>query len=140
MILNLIKLAVGIGHVDQLKKRQEPFYNSDGYYEHTTRMFPKLADELVNGGSLYWVIKRLVVFRQPIVGIHKRNDQEGKGLCIIELEPNMIAVVPQARRPFQGWRYLKPKDTPRDLSTHEGFVDPEMPDDMRTELSRIFLI
>lgn len=140
MTLHLLKLAVGIEHVDQLKERQERFKNDVGHYQHTTRMFPKRETELLDGGSMFWVMKRLVSVRQKIIALHREKDPEGRGYCVIELAPEHILVAPQRKRPFQGWRYLKPEDAPNDLTSMDGYIDPDMPSDMRAELSRIGLI
>lgn len=140
MTLHLLKLAVGIEHLDDLKARQNKFVSASGNYQHTTRMFPKREAELLDGGSMYWVIKRLVTVRQPILALHRETDPDGRGYCLIELAPKHILVAPQRKRPFQGWRYYKPEDAPADLDSQDGFIDPDMPDDMRAELSRIGLI
>ncbi len=140
MTLHLLKLAVGIEHLDDLKARQNKFVSASGNYQHTTRMFPKREAELLDGGSMYWVIKRLVTVRQPILALHRETDPNGRGYCLIELAPKHILVAPQRKRPFQGWRYYKPEDAPADLDSQDGYIDPDMPDDMRAELSRIGLI
>lgn len=140
MTLHLMKLAVGIEHLDQLKARQQRFANAQGNYQHTTRMFPKREAELLDGGSMYWVIKRMVSVRQSIVALHRETDDNGRGFCLIELAPEYVLVMPQRKRPFQGWRYLKSEDAPADISSMDGYIDPEMPDDMRAELTRLGLI
>lgn len=140
MTLHLLKLAVGIEHVDLLKERQDRFMNAAGNYQHTTRMFPKREDELLDGGSMFWVIKRMVAVRQSIIALHRETDSDGRKYCIIELAPEHVLVSPQRKRPFQGWRYLKAEDAPNDLSSTEGYIDPDMPAEMRAELSRIGLI
>ena len=140
MALHILKLAVGIETIDQLKDRQGQFKNDAGNYQHRTRMFPKRVDELIDGGSMYWVIKRLVLVRQTIIALHREIDADGRSYCLIELTPHHIFVEPQRRRPFQGWRYLKAEDAPRDFSKGSGYIDPDMPTAMRSELGRIGLI
>tara|TARA_B110000438_G_scaffold284868_1_gene314364 strand:+ start:7273 stop:7695 length:423 start_codon:yes stop_codon:yes gene_type:complete len=140
MPLHLIKLAVGIEHIDHLKERQSRFINDAGNAQHTTRMFPKRSDALLDDGSMFWVIKRMVLVRQQIIALHKGTNQEGRSMCVIELAPHHIYVQPQRKRPFQGWRYLKPGEAPKDIADGDGYIDPDMPDDMRAELSRIGLI
>lgn len=140
MTLHLIKLAVGIEHVDNLKERQDRFKNAAGNYQHTTRMFPKREAELLDGGSMFWVIKRLVSVRQSIISLTRETDADGRSYCLIELAPEHVLVSPQRKRPFQGWRYLKAEDAPHDLSSTDGYIDPDMPPEMRAELSRIGLI
>lgn len=140
MTLHLLKLAVGIEHLDDLKARQDSFVNASGNYQHTTRMFPKREAALLDGGSMYWVIKRMVAVRQPILALHRETDPDGRGYCLIELSPEHILVSPQRKRPFQGWRYLKPEDAPTDVTSSDGYIDPDMPADMRAELTLIGLI
>ena len=78
-------------------------------------MVPKRRDELLDGGSLYWVIKGLVRCRQNLVGIEVFRGEDGIQRCDLLLDPELVTVVPQPRRPFQGWRYLTPADAPADL-------------------------
>ena len=63
--LNIIKLCVGAESVEDLLQWQEQ--NADrwapGTSEHVTRMWPKRADEVLAGGSLYWVVKGAVLCR-----------------------------------------------------------------------------
>ena len=140
MTLHLMKLAVGIENLDQLKERQRRFAKIKGNFRHRTKMFPKRSEEILDGGSMFWVIKRMVLVRQPIIALHRETDEEGRRYCFIELAPEHIAVEPQRKRPFQGWRYLKTEDAPPDLTDGTGFIDPDMPPDMRAELGRIGLI
>ena len=78
-------------------------------------MWPKRADELLAGGSLYWVFHGLVLARQRILGLEPRRGGDGIERCAIRLDPEVVRTLPQPRRPFQGWRYLRPEDAPRDL-------------------------
>ncbi len=111
----MIKLCVGVARVETLERRAA---KGDWLTVHT-RMTPRRAAELEDGGSLYWVMKGSVVCRMPIVDISTRG--EGKtSQCLIQLAPEVIRTAPQARRPFQGWRYLEPKDAPPDLSTMDA--------------------
>ncbi len=142
MALNIIKLAVGIEEVDHLGERQKRWQNANGNYQHRTRMMPSRSGEILPGGSMYWVIKRLVQVRQPIVAFHQKTDESGKNYCIIELEPRHILVEPIAKRPFQGWRYLKAEEAPRDIaqSSAARYIDPKMPKELRLELQRLGLL
>jgi hypothetical protein len=141
MPLHIIKLAVGIDDIEHLDARQKRWRNSRGNYQHRTRMTPSRVAEVCPGGSMYWVIRRLVQVRQPIVAFHQKTDDNGRRYCVIELEPRHIAVEPVAKRPFQGWRYLKAEEAPRDLIRGRGgYVDPKMPQELKTELRRLGLI
>jgi len=123
----MIKLCVGVAKVETLERRAA---KGDWLTVHT-RMTPKRASELEDGGSLDWVMKGSVVCRMPIVDITTRG--EGKtSQCLIQLAPEVIRTAPQARRPFQGWRYLEPKDAPHDLSTMDaGDLPPELAKQLR---------
>lgn len=123
----MIKLCVGVSDVDWLERRAR---SGKPLIVHT-RMTPKRAAEIEDGGSLYWVIKGTVACRQPILDI--RTLGEGKtSRCEITLEPRVIRTAPLGRRPFQGWRYLEPKDAPFDLTAVDaGDVPPELVEQLR---------
>jgi hypothetical protein len=141
MPLHIIKLAVGVDDVDEIGPLQARRRNARGNFQHRTRMMPTRAKEICPGGSLYWVIKGAIQVRQPIVALHKKADDSGKSYCIIELEPRHVLVEPTGRRAFQGWRYLKPEDAPPDLRIQrKGYVDPEMPKELKDELRKLGLL
>ena len=94
-------------------------------------MVPKRADEIVDGGSLFWVIRGQVMCREKIAAIRPFVDKEGVGRCRIALVPKVILVEPRPYRAFQGWRYLEPKDAPRDLDRRCAARD--MPETMRRD-------
>lgn len=126
MPLHMIKLCVGVTHVETLERRAA---KGEWLTVHT-RMTPKRAAEIEDGGSLYWVMKGSVVCRMPILDITTQG--EGKtSQCLITLSPQVVRTAPQARRPFQGWRYLEPKDAPVDMSTMDA---GEMPEDLALKL------
>lgn len=127
MPLHMIKLCVGVAKVETLERRAA----KGEWLTVNTRMTPKRAAELEDGGSLFWVMKGSVTCRMPILDISTKG--EGKtSHCLIKLSPEVIRTAPQARRPFQGWRYLEPKDAPMDLSTLDaGEVPPELARQLR---------
>lgn len=136
--LNLIKLCVGAETVEDLTDWQAQVIaenraaGRDTRPAHVTRMWPKRSDELLAGGSLYWVFKGLVLCRQRILALQPRNGADGVRRCEIRLDLDAIRTVPQPRRPFQGWRYLRPEDAPRDL--HLGVGGNELPAGLVAEL------
>ncbi|GGA60626.1 DUF1489 family protein [Pelagibacterium lentulum] len=141
--MHIIKLCVGVSSVDELiewreMRRSQGFARDDGNNVHRTRMMPKRADEIVGQGSLFWVMAGAVRCRQLIVGLEAATDSEGKSCCDIILDPNVIRTSPYPRRPFQGWRYLDPKDAPSDLAT--GSDDQLPPEGMAEDLARLGLI
>ena len=102
-------------------------------------MLPKRVDELLDGGSLYWVIRGQVAARQTLLDIRLFRDAEGISRCDLVLEPVVRPVMPQPFRPFQGWRYLKPEDAPADLGgATEAIAD--MPEPLRRELRELGLL
>lgn len=123
----MIKLCVGVAKVETLERRAA----KGQWLTVNTRMTPRRAAELEDGGSLFWVMKGSVTCRMPILDITTKG--EGKtSHCLIKLSPEVIRTAPQARRPFQGWRYLEPKDAPMDLSTLDaGEVPPELAKQLR---------
>ena len=115
--VNLIKLSVGSESVEQMQGWQEhrSQQRRDGRYYHLTRMWPKRADELLDGGSIYWVIQGVVLARQRIEALEEMTGTDGIRRCAIFLNPEIVRTEAMTKRPFQGWRYLKPEDAPRDL-------------------------
>jgi hypothetical protein len=142
LTLHLIKLCVGVDSVEdlrawqserlqQLKKRGQKLE-----LKHTTRMVPKRRDEILDGGSLYWVIKGYTAVRQPLLDIRPFVDKEGVGRCHLVYGKDLILVAPRARRAFQGWRYLIAKDAPPDI----GKSAKGLPDKLQRELAELGLL
>lgn len=145
MTVHLIKLCVGIDTVRQLEEfrdRRRGEMRRQGlepYDIHVTRNAPRRADEVLDGGSLYWVIRRQIRVRQRIIGIEERRDDEGARRCALIMDTELIRTEPRAFRPFQGWRYFKVEDAPNDLVGGEDDSD-DMPEDMRRELRSLGLL
>jgi len=138
MALHILKLCVGVNDTPELAEWQVLRLRTVGKIWHITRMMPKRGEEIVAGGSLYWVIKGMVAVRQRIVEIVPFQDEEGISRCKFILDEELVAVRPQPRRPFQGWRYLKDEDAPVDLP--RGSVANDMPEQMRNELAELGLL
>jgi len=136
MPLNLIKLSVGIETVQHLaavqgRRRAD---NGENKLWHQTRQKPTRGDELLDGGSIYWVIKGVLQVRQLIVGLETFRDTEGVRRCRIMLDPTLALTDHRRRRAFQGWRYLAAADAPGDLgdSGENGDMPPEMVSELRS--------
>lgn len=145
MALHLIKLCVGCDSVkdhedwvrQKLKDRKKRKLALE--YIHTTRMVPKRADELIDGGSLFWVIRGQISCRHRLIAVRPFVDREGVGRCRLALDPALVLVEPRPFRAFQGWRYLDAKDAPRDLdSAAPGAAT--MPEELRRELRELGLL
>ncbi len=140
MPLHLIKLCVGADSVADLEAwiKQK---TKGGKKErvHTTRMVPKRAEELIDGGSLYWVIRGQITCRERILDIRPFTDKDGIGRCRIVMDGKVKLVEPRPRAAFQGWRYLEAKEAPRDLSRAAPGAS-RMPEAMRRELRELGLL
>ncbi len=127
--MHLQKLSVGSREIEDLKRRQEQLIarrkaaGEQAVHVHVTRMFPKQKEALLDGGSLYWVIKGLIVGRNQIVGLEETRNGQGQKACAILMDPELVPVEPVPRRAFQGWRYLKPEDAPADITQLSGAAD-----------------
>lgn len=120
MTAHLLKLCVGIKTVDQLVRSQAARQARGDALQHFTRNFPRRADEILDGGSLYWVIDGFVRVRQRIVSLVRDTDAEGRSFCIIGFDPLLVRTELQPRRPHQGWRYLSVSDAPPDAADQAG--------------------
>lgn len=145
MALHMIKLCVGADSLQDLRdwvaerSMTAMAAGLDPHSTHTTRMVPKRVEELLDGGSLYWVIKGQVLARQKLLDIRTFTGGDGIQRCDLLLGPEVIETAPQPRRAFQGWRYLKAEDVPRDLG-NLGADLSAMPEDLRRELAELGLL
>ena len=145
MALNLLKLCVGVSAVEELQayidhsQEEKRRKGKEPVQIHTTRMVPKRIDELLDGGSLYWVIKGNVQVRQHLVDIRPFTDPGGIKRCDLVLEPRLVLTDWQPRRAFQGWRYLKGSDAPSDMGRGSSGVNA-LPPDLRVELANLGLL
>ncbi len=145
MALHLIKLCVGAESLDDLRQwmaermREAAKRGAPSRHAHVTRMAPKRAEHLIEGGSLYWVIKGQISARQTIVGVEPFLDTDGIGRCKLWLDGAVVAVAPRPMRPFQGWRYYPLEDAPPDLDEAQPGI-AEMPEGLRRELASLGLL
>ena len=136
--VNLIKLSVGTEDVAGLAAWQatKRAQSDDGYPRHITRMWPKREAEILNGGSIYWVIKGVILARQKLLRLDEYNSADGIRRCAIVCDTPLIRVAATPRRAFQGWRYLPVEDAPIDLP--EGRAEEEqLPPELSQALAAI---
>ncbi len=145
MSLNLIKLCVGCDSVDELRGwirqrlRDKKARGLPREHVHTTRMVPKRAEELLDGGSLFWVIRGELCCRQSLKDLRVVRGKDGIQRCELVLEPKVVLVQPRPCRPFQGWRYLPGKEAPADLDAAAPGARM-MPEPLRRELRELGLL
>ena len=134
--LHLLKMAVGIADLDDLRRVREARIAQLGGSFVYTRNHPRRAEEVLRGGSLYWVIRGQIRARQRIVGFRSERDDKGRAYCLIEVAPELVATVWRPWRPFQGWRYLSPPTRrrtgpPAAGRAREGPMPPRMVAELR---------
>ena len=145
MSLHILKLCVGAESISDLeewiaeRQAQRRARGEPAEQLHTTRMVPKRIEEIVAGGSLYWVIKGQISARQRLIDIRPFTDGEGIGRCHLVMEPVVVPVEPRPFRRFKGCIYLQDKDAPRDISERSGDLGV-MPEQMRRELAELGLL
>ena len=133
MTIHLKKLAVGISSIEELFERQKDIASRYGEIIHITRNRPQRALDLIDGGSMYWVIKRQVKVRQRILAVKELISNDGKKSAGIVLENKLVKVRPTPMKPFQGWRYYNVEEIPPDID------DDVFSDDFNNELSKLGL-
>lgn len=143
MALHLIKLCVGCDSIAELadwqslRRKQLRAKKKTPELVHITRMTPKRSAELLDGGSLYWVIKGHIAARQKLLGFREVR-KNGIPHCGLVYDEELIPVSPRPRRPFQGWRYLEAADAPPDLARTRGGKD--LPEHLQRELAALGLL
>ncbi len=143
MALHLLKMAVGIDSVADLarvqkQRRAERKASGEGAGTfHFTRNFPRQADEVTDGGSMYWIIRGEIVARQRILGFEERiRPGKQRKRCAIRLAAEIVRTVPVAHRAMQGWRYLKGEDAPADLKDAPARGKAKGADRLPAEMAR----
>jgi hypothetical protein len=140
MALHLLKMCVGCDSVEELRAWQDNRRLRGEALVHRTRNMPKRAAEVLDGGSLYWIIKGEVRVRQRIVGLDPGVDGEGRHFCQIRFDPLLVETIRQPRRPMQGWRYLEAADAPPDRDPNLRDEVEAMSEPMRKELRALGLL
>ena len=145
MALHILKMAVGIdtvGHLAAVQKRKMArAEGADGAsgLRHFTRNAPRRSREILDGGSIYWIIKGAIRVRQRILGISRGTDAEGRRYCELSLDPTLVRTIPRPNKALQGWRYLENSGAPLDLDAGEVMTG-DMPAEMVAELRTLGLL
>jgi len=145
MAVHLVKMCVGVSDISQLAEFQaDRLEQARGRGEpavlrHFSRQMPKRATELVDGGSLYWVIKGFARVRQNILDVERCLDPDGRPRCALVLGPDLVRVQLRAFKPFQGWRYLRAENAPPDIESTAKDIDG-VPPELAAELQELGLL
>lgn len=155
MTVHLLLPCVGIASIEQLEEEvaeeiaQARRQRRDPVCRHHTRNFPRRAEELLDGGSIYWIIKGHICCRQPIRGLERIDDPESLKRCRILFGPEIVRTYLFPHDAMQGWRYLEAKDAPPDLALggkraakgrKKGGEAEEMPPELVAELRSLGLL
>ena len=103
MPLHLIKLCVGCSSSEELagwikqRMKQRKARGEKLEHIHTTRMAPKRAEELLDGGSLYWVIKGQIAAREKLRDIRPFTDKDGEKKLVVTPETAIVTFAPGDR-------------------------------------------
>jgi hypothetical protein len=140
-MLHLTKLAVGVRDADHLHQLQAGRLREQGRLRHRTRNFPRRRSEVIDGGSMYWVIAGTMMARQRIVDVVQDQRDDHTPCTSLILDPELVSLVGRPTRPFQGWRYLDPNDAPPDMAALSGIAGLDsLPVSLRQELRALCLI
>lgn len=151
MTVHLVKLCVGIDSIAELVQYREEMAKKRGRSKkpledsHWTRSFPRRAEEVLDGGSLYWVIRGQICVRHRILRLDEVEDDEGRAYCAIVYDPTVIVTDIRPRRAFQGWRYLEADDAPPDrpdqhAALAHALAEEDIPEGLRAELRSLGLL
>jgi hypothetical protein len=140
-MLHLTKLAVGVRDIDQLREWQAERAERNPPLRHRTRSFPRRHQEVIDGGSMYWVINGCMLVRQRIVDIIEDRRDDGSACTGLVLNPTLVQLAGRPTKPFQGWRYLQPEAAPPDLALGPRAHGEEyLPPALRRELRVLCLL
>ena len=137
MTVHLKKLSVGSQSLETLRVWQALRLSETGRLIHVTRNRPRRAAEILNGGSIYWIIRGVMSARQSIIDLAEVQRADGQVVCGLVLSPDLVATVPKKMRIFQGWRYLETEDAPADMKDP---VDESMPPALAVELRELGIL
>ena len=140
-MLHVTKLAVGVRDTDHLRELQAERMLTHPRLRHRTRNFPRRRLEVLDGGSMYWVIAGTMMVRQRIVDIVEDQRDDQTPCTSFILDPELVALAGRPTRAFQGWRYLEPDAAPPDMPAFGAILGLEsLPAALRHELRALCLL
>jgi hypothetical protein len=140
-MLHIAKLAVGVRDIEHIRALQAERLRTNPPLRHRTRNFPRRGHEVVDGGSLYWVISGSMLARQRILDIVEDQRDDNSKCTSFILDTDVVPLIGRPTRPFQGWRYLSPEAAPADLDRSMlAMGEDALPRELRRELRALCLI
>jgi hypothetical protein len=140
-MLHLTKLAVGVRDIEHLRELQTERALTNPPLRHRTRNFPRRREEVLDGGSMYWVISGALLVRQRVLDIREDQWDDNTACAALILDPHLVPIAARLTKPFQGWRYLRPEDAPPDLAARPPVRgEAELPAALRRELRALCLL
>lgn len=146
MSLHLLKLCVGVDSLGDLRRWQQrrglhraDLGHAGKVVVHVTRNMPRQAADVLDGGSLYWVVRGRIACRNPILALEEIEGDDGKRRCAIVMAAGPVQVIPRRHRPFQGWRYFAAAAAPPDLELLNGNAG-DLPAEMAADLQELGLL
>lgn len=139
-MLHMTKLAVGVRDIDHLREMQQERGTLNPPLRHRTRSFPRRREEILDGGSMYWVISGALLVRQRILDIIEDRWDDGSACTALLLDPELIPLSGRLTKPFQGWRYLPAADAPPDVLLTDEAIGDALPPALRRELRALCLL
>ena len=140
-MLHIAKLSVGTKDLDDMRAWQAERVARGEVLRHRTRNFPRRTADVLDGGSIYWVISGSMLVRQRVTDIVAATWEDGTACAAIHLDPELIALAGRPTRPFQGWRYLEPAAAPADLAASAAACGVDaLPEALRRELAALGLL
>jgi hypothetical protein len=140
-MLHLTKLAVGVRDSDHLRALQTERMRISPPLRHRTRNFPRRRDDVLDGGSMYWVVGGTMLVRQRILDLVEDHRDDGTPCSAIVLDPELVPLIGRPTKAFQGWRYLQADDAPPDMADIGTVLGIEaLPAGLRRELRALCLL
>jgi hypothetical protein len=140
-MLHLTKLAVGVRDIDHIRALQAERAARQPPLRHRTRNAPRRRQEVLDGGSIYWVISGSMLARQRIIDIVEDERDDRTACTGLILDPTLVPLVGRPTKAFQGWRYLAPDDAPADLPDMGPIMGLDtLPEGLRRELRSLCLL
>ncbi len=140
-MLHLTKLAVGVRDIEHLRELQAERAEKNPPLRHRTRNFPRRHQEVIDGGSMYWVVNGSMLVRQRVLDIIEDSWDHGSACAGLVLDPRLVPLAGRPTKPFQGWRYLRPAEAPPDLpAMARARGAASLPPTLRRELQVLCLL